>query len=435
MFTHTRNPLNTHDLKAWFVKLEQFVPGFGQQDAQGNLCASGGPEVWACVTDHDGMTGRSLQALEGQQQHVRCGFHWGIVSRKHKVETDLVFGQNRLGARGGVVGHKRGFDPGGPQFLEQFAHPGPQHALIGDPNLEQTEGFGGLGWQSVQVGNHQLIGFDAPMGFEFGKSIFDRFEDCAVHVKQNCLRKRWDHLALVYVLGLAKILGYCILYTMLEPMHQSRFSKPGLIRSEVYEHLKLEIVQGRLPGGERLAEENIAASLGVSRTPVREAVQRLAQDGFVELIPNKGARVRSLSSTEIIQTYAVREALEGLAARLAAQHRDANDLDRLAKTLMRLERLPSNDYSAQTAVDLEFHAAIANASKNAVLQDTLRGLRDTIARAKLITRKTNQATETKLEHQTILKHIQNGEADAAEESARAHVQRFQKIVLEELGGK
>ena len=222
---------------------------------------------------------------------------------------------------------------------------------------------------------------------------------------------------------------------MLNSIGPSKFSKPGLIRAEVYEHLKLEIVQGRLPGGERLAEENIAASLGVSRTPVREAVQRLAQDGFVELIPNKGARVRSLSSTEIIQTYTVREALEGLAARLAAEQRDTTDLDRLAKTLIRLERLPSNDYSAQTAVDLEFHAAIASASKNAVLQDTLRGLRDTIARAKLITRKTNQANETKLEHHAILKHIQDGDADAAEASARAHVQRFQKIVLEELGGQ
>jgi DNA-binding GntR family transcriptional regulator len=222
---------------------------------------------------------------------------------------------------------------------------------------------------------------------------------------------------------------------MLEAAAQLRFSKPGLIRSEVYEHLKLEIVQGRLPGGERLAEENIAERLGVSRTPVREAVQRLAQDGFVELIPNKGARVRALSSTEIIQTYTVREALEGLAAKLAAEHREAKDLDRLAETLIRLERLPSNDYSAQTAVDLEFHAAIASASKNAVLQDTLRGLRDTIARAKLLTRKTNQAAQTKLEHQTILEHIQNGDTVAAEASARAHVQRFQKMVLEELGGK
>jgi DNA-binding GntR family transcriptional regulator len=218
-------------------------------------------------------------------------------------------------------------------------------------------------------------------------------------------------------------------------MNQNKFSKPGLIRAEVYEHLKLEIVQGRLPGGERLAEENIAATLGVSRTPVREAVQRLAQDGFVELIPNKGARVRSLSSQEIIQTYAVREVLEGLAARLAAEHRDAHDLDQLIKTLAQLECLPSDDYAAQTAADLEFHAAIASAGKNAVLQDTLRGLRDTIARAKLLTRKTNQASETKLEHHTILKHIQNGDANAAEVSARAHVQRFQKIVLMELGGQ
>ena len=219
-----------------------------------------------------------------------------------------------------------------------------------------------------------------------------------------------------------------------DPVSTPRFNRPGLIRQEVYEHLKRDILEGRIPSGERLAEEVIAAQYGVSRTPIREAVQRLAQDGLVEVIPNKGARVRAVSAIEVAQTYTVREALEGLAARLAAEHRTTLDLAQMRSSLKQLEAQAENAYMAQVAADLEFHASIANASRNDVLIVTLRGLHDTVARVKVLTRKTNLEVQTRLEHHAILDAIVAQDADAAETAARAHVRRFRTQVLSELQG-
>ena len=99
---------------------------------------------------------------------------------------------------------------------------------------------------------------------------------------------------------------FCILYTMLPPKPQleaknKSFARPTLVRHEVYDHLKLEILTGKLGSGSRLAEIALAKRLGVSRTPVREAVQRLAQDGLVEIEANKGAKVRAVNATEVEQ--------------------------------------------------------------------------------------------------------------------------------------
>jgi DNA-binding GntR family transcriptional regulator len=210
------------------------------------------------------------------------------------------------------------------------------------------------------------------------------------------------------------------------------FLRPGLVRDGVYEHLKLEILMGKLPSGERLGEIALAERLGVSRTPVREAVQRLVQDGLVEVEANKGARVRALSFQEIEDTYAVREALDGLAARLAAEHRTAEDLGRIRAALQKLETLPETDYLEQTATDLEFHAAIALASRNAVLNGVLRGISETVVRIKQLTRTTNQSPQTRADHHAILNAIEEQDLKAAEHAARAHVRRFQALVLEEL---
>jgi DNA-binding GntR family transcriptional regulator len=210
------------------------------------------------------------------------------------------------------------------------------------------------------------------------------------------------------------------------------FSRPGLVRDGVYEHLKLEILMGKLPSGERLGEIALAERLGVSRTPVREAVQRLVQDGLVEVEANKGARVRALFRQEIEDTYAMREALDGLAARLAAEHRTDADLGRIRDALQKLETLPETDYLAQTATDLEFHAAIALASQNTVLNGVLRGISETVVRIKQLTRTTNQSPQTRADHHAILNAIEQQDPSAAEHAARAHVGRFRALVLEEL---
>ncbi len=219
----------------------------------------------------------------------------------------------------------------------------------------------------------------------------------------------------------------------LEPRHgqpkPANFARPNLVRDEVYEHIKLEILTGKLPSGERLGEIALAERLGVSRTPVREAVQRLVQDGLIEVEANKGAKVRALSVAQIEETYAVREALDGLAARLAATHRTKDDLTQMRAVLQRLETLPKSDYMAQVATDLEFHAAIASASGNTVLDGVLRGISETVTRVKQLTRETNQTKETRTDHRAILNAIEKRDPDTAERAARAHVRRFQTLVI------
>ena len=215
----------------------------------------------------------------------------------------------------------------------------------------------------------------------------------------------------------------------LEPPKPVGFARPNLVRDEVYDHIKTEILTGKLSSGERLGEIALAERLGVSRTPVREAVQRLVQDGLVEVEANKGARVRALSIAQIEETYAVREALDGLAARLAAEHRTDADLNRMRDALDKLETSPSGAYLEQVGIDLEFHAAIAGASRNTVLDGVLRGISETVTRVKQLTRETNQTKETRTDHHAILTAIQKRDPDAAERTARVHVRRFQTLVI------
>ncbi len=212
------------------------------------------------------------------------------------------------------------------------------------------------------------------------------------------------------------------------------FARPQLVRNEVYEHLKLEILSGILEPNSKLAEIPLSERLGVSRTPVREAVQRLAQDGLVLIQANKGAKVRGINAQEIEEIYAVREVLDGLAARLAAQHHTAKNLKAMQTALGKLENAPSTAYTEQVAADLEFHNAIAAASGNHTLETTLHSLGQSVARVKLLTRETNQTKVTELSHHAILEAIQNKDPEAAEFAAREHVRVFRQLLLNSFKG-
>jgi DNA-binding GntR family transcriptional regulator len=229
----------------------------------------------------------------------------------------------------------------------------------------------------------------------------------------------------------------CILYTMLTPKPQleaknKSFARPTLVRHEVYDHLKLEILTGKLGSGSRLAEIALAKRLGVSRTPVREAVQRLAQDGLVEIEANKGAKVRAVNALEVEHVYAVREILDGLAAREAASHATNDDIRAMKNALEKLETCPANDFNAQIHADLEFHNAIAQASQNPTLVVVLRGLAESIIRVKLLTAKYMQDAITRSSHYQILAAIENRNAELSEQTARAHVRDFGLLTVENL---
>ncbi|ULH15582.1 GntR family transcriptional regulator [Deinococcus sp. KNUC1210] len=207
------------------------------------------------------------------------------------------------------------------------------------------------------------------------------------------------------------------------------FERPTLIREEVYSHLRDAIVGGEFAPGERLGEVELTARLGVSRTPIREAIQRLTQEGLLENLPGRGARIRVVSAAEARDAYVVRETLDGLAAELAATQHTDTDAQALKTALAALEDAPGSDYREQTRLDLNFHRAIAQAAHNAALLDLSRDLEQRVALIKHQTRTYNAHPQTSQQHHAILKAVLSRDADAARDAARTHVRTFSGLVM------
>src|SRR4051794_463256 len=146
----------------------------------------------------------------------------------------------------------------------------------------------------------------------------------------------------------------------------------------VYESLRDAIADGRIPGGERVREEDVARNLGVSRTPVREALQRLQQRGLLEPGPARGFMVVELGHDEVIELYAMRETLEGLAARFAARHATSAEIAALYDLQEQL-RSAEGDPERHGMLDRSFHQAIYEAAHNRYLMKTLESLQDSFA--------------------------------------------------------
>jgi DNA-binding GntR family transcriptional regulator len=148
-----------------------------------------------------------------------------------------------------------------------------------------------------------------------------------------------------------------------------------------YSTLRSGILDGRYPPGERLGEIEVAAEIGLSRTPVREALRRLGSEGLVDVLPNRGARVRTWTVDDLEQTYELRAVLEGLGARRAAARISAEqlaELDRLADEMVgcdpSLGRRPAGEFDDLAMLNARFHAVIVEASGSDRLAATLAGL-------------------------------------------------------------
>ena len=137
--------------------------------------------------------------------------------------------------------------------------------------------------------------------------------------------------------------------------------------------LRHQIISGRIAPGERVVEAHWANTLGVAQASIREAINTLTQEGFMEKTTGRSARVISLSPADIRQIYQLRAAMEGLAARLAAQRKA--DLTPMQEALDRMrEAADKEDLTAFYIHDLEFHIALCHASGNRFLGDHVRGL-------------------------------------------------------------
>ena len=197
------------------------------------------------------------------------------------------------------------------------------------------------------------------------------------------------------------------------------------LEEKVYLLLEEEILTGKLRPGEQLREIALSVRLEASRTPIRSALHRLAEDGLVELSANRGATVVGITGDDIKDIYAVRMRLEGLAARLAAERMSDEDKARLTEIVELSEfYLKKGDDKKRSELDSAFHNAIFSASGSRHLNKILSDLHKNIkAYRRLSLKNSARAEKSILEHREILEAILNKNADEAERLTAVHIEQ------------
>jgi DNA-binding GntR family transcriptional regulator len=194
----------------------------------------------------------------------------------------------------------------------------------------------------------------------------------------------------------------------------------------VYESLRDAISDGRIAPGERVREEDVARNLGVSRTPVREALQRLQQRGLLVLGAGRGLVVAQLSQQQVIELYAMRQILEGSAARFAAMHATPAEIAFLYQLQEEL-KAAEGDPLLHTNLNRQFHQAIYEAAHNRYLMQTLDALLDSFALLRSSTfRLPHRQRNSHEERRRIIAAIEKRDPDRAEKEAREHILQAQR---------
>jgi DNA-binding GntR family transcriptional regulator len=193
-----------------------------------------------------------------------------------------------------------------------------------------------------------------------------------------------------------------------------------------YAAVRDRIMSGALPHGASVSQEALAAELQVSTTPLREAMRRLASEGLVVLDAHRDARVAALTADEARSLFEVRQQLDPLALRLAAERRDDADTARIKASAASLQPLDAGSSLEALAAHRAFHAALYRASHNDLLVSLLDGLwdkADRYRRAALEARDDSPADRTRVqhEHQAMMAAVLDGDPDAAEGHMRNHV--------------
>ncbi len=210
-----------------------------------------------------------------------------------------------------------------------------------------------------------------------------------------------------------------------KPGADAHAGRPQPHSETVYAALKRDILRGVLAPGSPLREEELSRSHQVSRTPVREALSRLELEGLAARLPRAGLVVSAPTLEEIVDLYVLREALEGLAARLAAERRTELDLTRLEMVLNAAER-ESHAASQARAISLgkEFHFLICRIAGNKPLQRAISEVHDVVQRFRPNTLSyPGRATDSLNEHRALLEAVRNRDTVGAEKIAAEHVRK------------
>lgn len=206
------------------------------------------------------------------------------------------------------------------------------------------------------------------------------------------------------------------------------------LRDLVFQVLKEAIITGELKPGERLMEVKLAEDMGVSRTPVREAIRKLELEGLVDMVPRKGAYVADISIKDAMEVFEIRCALEGLAASLAAKRITDEEIKKLETALKDIEKAAKKgDTKMIIKKDAEFHNILFNSTRNGRLAQIISNLKEQIYRFRVESfRNPKRYENTIREHKAIIEAIKEKDAAKAEEITKIHIKKAEDNVINRL---
>lgn len=215
-------------------------------------------------------------------------------------------------------------------------------------------------------------------------------------------------------------------------MNAQHLLPPGSLVDAAYEQIRRRILDNVWPPGHRALEQEVALALGMSRTPVREALGRLRNDGLVEIIPRHGMRVLPVSPTDMREIYEILSALECMAAELLARRLPGEvELQPLVDATKAMDKaLKADDLDAWAAADERFHRALIDAAGNRQLQATVLNYWDRAHRARLFSLKLRpKPVNSTREHMELVERLRAGDAEGAARVNRTHRERASRELL------
>jgi len=205
----------------------------------------------------------------------------------------------------------------------------------------------------------------------------------------------------------------------------------------VFENLKQAIIRGDVTPGKRLVETRIADALGISRTPVREAIHKLEREGLLEKLPRGGFSVMGATREDIKETFGIRSVLESYAARLAAMNHKESELDPLEEKISEYQiYLDQGHLEELPRVNTEFHDLLYALSRSPRLIKMINDLKDQIYRfRRILLNLERMASTSNQDHRKMMGAMRRRDAVRVEKLVREHILRGQRVVLKELENK
>jgi len=217
-------------------------------------------------------------------------------------------------------------------------------------------------------------------------------------------------------------------------MDQFPVIKHNTVASKVYLNIKEAILNGDLHPGKHLSEEDISTQMKVSRAPIREALLQLEADGLVEIQTHRGAFIRALSYTDVLEIYTARDLLEGYAASLAARKATPDQVEALRKAIQNVNQAAKDGNLKETiTTDFEFHQLVWKTAGHKLIYQILLRLEAQIRMFIAVQAPLFQSLiDSVIDHQDIIKAIEERDEEGAKAAISQHIDKAGSLILAQI---